>query len=391
MVRKARRATVEGSRIALGATVALGILGLSYQFASISEILPGDVGAIWHPSTQTTTSTTVTSTTVTSTATSTTAQRGSPEQIRPMIWLHFPKCGSSFEVLLVHHACGDKIPENYTLLDPLDKMPKRPKKVRCRYNGKKVKFGWANASTCRWNALCGDVFSRFSGGHDPLWLHPLVDAKWSYPIKSSELNEVWSHPTVGKAFGVIEHVAEADLSKVIAIFREPRQRAISHWYHLKSKGLEYDFKEIAKQFSACMTQMIVGATCGRKAEDGSPFLFDMTDIQLKEVLQARIPRFGFVGITEEWELSVCLFHTMYGGDCLPSEFLQLRKGISRNAKSYNTSMYNIDTYDSIDLEAYDVARGTFQDLLHRYGVGPRRCATEICPRAAAHFEALQQS
>merc|ERR1719382_550591 len=34
--------------------------------------------------------------------------------------------------------------------------------------------------------------------------------------------------------------------------------------------------------------------------------------------------FAFVGITEHWDLSVCLFHAMYGGPCTSHEFDTLR-------------------------------------------------------------------
>mmetsp|Transcript_8479 Transcript_8479/g.24366 ORF Transcript_8479/g.24366 Transcript_8479/m.24366 type:complete len:307 (-) Transcript_8479:105-1025(-) len=306
-----------------------------------------------------------------------------------MIWLHFPKCGSAFEVALVHHACGTRILENYTLLDPLDKMPFKPKKEPCRYSGRKVKFSWANASTCRWNSICGgQMFSRFAGGHDPLWLHPSVPAKWSYRVKSSDLGEYWDHPMVGMPFGLLRSVSEDDLSKVVTLFREPRQRIISHWYHLKSKGLEYSMNHIATWFGACMTQMILGSSCGRTNEDGTPFLFELDPDTVKRGVRERVPRFGFVGLTEHWELTVCLFHAMFGGDCLPSEFLQLRKGISRKSASYDTKEFGLDNYEAIDSEAYSVAGRVFQANLAKFGVSRERCQREVCPRAADRFADL---
>ena len=36
--------------------------------------------------------------------------------------------------------------------------------------------------------------------------------------------------------------------------------------------------------------------------------------------------FSFVGITEAWALSVCLFHSIFGGSCLPIEFINNRPG-----------------------------------------------------------------
>ena len=36
--------------------------------------------------------------------------------------------------------------------------------------------------------------------------------------------------------------------------------------------------------------------------------------------RTRVRQMAFVGMTEAWDLSVCLFHAMFGGECLAVEF-----------------------------------------------------------------------
>ena len=43
-----------------------------------------------------------------------------------------------------------------------------------------------------------------------------------------------------------------------------------------------------------------------------------------EVALRRLPAFQFVGLTEQYALSICLFHATVGGPCLPVEFQTLR-------------------------------------------------------------------
>ena len=60
---------------------------------------------------------------------------------------------------------------------------------------------------------------------------------------------------------------------------------------------------------------------------------------------------------EEWDLSICLLHRMFGGDCLPSDFMDSRPTFSGDTTNheYNTSV--LDGYDDpVDRLLYNGAK-----------------------------------
>jgi len=82
--------------------------------------------------------------------------------------------------------------------------------------------------------------------------------------------------------------------------------------------------------------------------------------------------FAFVGITEEWALSVCLFRTMFGGQCVTSDFANTRPGYNSSNSSYDTSeLYGwVDPFDG---PLYAEALSIFESTRSAYGVDTRSC------------------
>merc|ERR1719245_3013107 len=82
---------------------------------------------------------------------------------------------------------------------------------------------------------------------------------------------------------------------------------------------------------------------------------------------------AFVGLTDEWDLSVCLFHAMFGGICHPEEFQSMRKGPSRPSSGlYNTSELQ-GVRDPFDGPLYEEAALIFKTQLDRHGVTRATC------------------
>jgi len=78
----------------------------------------------------------------------------------------------------------------------------------------------------------------------------------------------------------------------------------------------------------CYLNMLTGHSCGTEGEpDGIAVNF-----AIRRMLQ-----FAFVGITDYWHLSVCLWHAKFGGRALPVELRNVRPGLLSKPRGYNVT------------------------------------------------------
>lgn len=105
-----------------------------------------------------------------------------------------------------------------------------------------------------------------------------------------------------------------------------------------------------------------------------------------ELAVSRVRTMPFVGLTEEWHLSVCLFHTKFGGECMEEDFLNSRpsesnlesQGLSKKEGSYDKlELHNF--VDEADGKVYAEAMRVFQEDLVRFGVTPESCSQWCWP------------
>ena len=80
---------------------------------------------------------------------------------------------------------------------------------------------------------------------------------------------------------------------------------------------------------------------------------------------------AFVGLQEEWSLSICLFHAKFGGPCRKLEFLDTRPGKS-GASTYDTTILN-GWVDEMDRPVYAEAIKIFKGDLEKFGVSHEKC------------------
>lgn len=260
--------------------------------------------------------------------------------LEPIFYVHVPKCGSSFATALAHLECGDKIDEELTIKEP--------------------------GPTEKWNENCGDgSFSRFEMGHDPL------------------------HETM----------TDKSLGKVVTMFRPPQSRISSGYIHnlhdcyalqKKYKIKHQDaapwqpdgevdpaiLKEYAKCVNSCMTNILVGRGCANNGE--APSAKQQASDRRKAL--ERLPKLGFVGLTAHWDLSICLWHAKFGGECLPAEFANVRP-----ARAQYSEGHVDEALIANDQEIYDRAEELFAKELEKYDVTPESCAKKYCPRVADLF------
>uniref|UniRef100_A0A7S4SDN8 Uncharacterized protein n=1 Tax=Alexandrium monilatum TaxID=311494 RepID=A0A7S4SDN8_9DINO len=84
----------------------------------------------------------------------------------------------------------------------------------------------------------------------------------------------------------------------------------------------------------------------------------------------------FVGLAEEYDLSVCLFHSMFGGACKSVEFQNMRPGPRRQkSKVYDVSMSaKVESSLRSDTITYDAARRRFWRDVKQHNVTGASCA-----------------
>merc|ERR1712228_354159 len=100
----------------------------------------------------------------------------------------------------------------------------------------------------------------------------------------------------------------------------------------------------------------------------------VTDQMLQTAMGNLYSRFIFVGLTDQWDLSVCLFHTMFGGRCHGREFVNTRP----DATSSNTSqIHRSDDVDDVlrrlwtdrfDGELFSAASSIFWARIEKHGL-----------------------
>jgi hypothetical protein len=172
------------------------------------------------------------------------------------------------------------------------------------------------------------------------------------------------------------------------MFRKPEQRHISGYEDgqlMSTFGVDI----YRGQYDSPLTYSQANAGCSVKLLAGKP-CNDHFAASYGMLAQAKIHMdsgFAYVGLTEEWELSVCLFHRMFGGECHPGEFQNVRPGMDREQEEYDVSVLNGWT-DPFDGPLYDHARFLFWSNIATYDVSWESCRTSICPGAAKYFEAI---
>jgi hypothetical protein len=268
--------------------------------------------------------------------------------VEPMFYIHVPKCGSSFATALAHLACGDKIEEDMTVREP----------------------GNPPIGTETWNSKCGDgSFTRFDSGHVPL----------------------------------PKTMSDDELSKVVMMVRSPKSRMSSAYIHnLHDCGplqRKYDMLEnappklaldgkietdILAEYATCVhsctVNMIIGHGC--EYEKNKAIEVPSKEQQALDVQTAleRLRKFGFVGLTDQWDLSICLWHAKFGGECLAAEFTNLHEArVQYDEGSFPESLHLNDQ------DLYDEAAELFAKELEKYDVTPKACATTFCPSVAHLF------
>ena len=168
-----------------------------------------------------------------------------------------------------------------------------------RRDGTRHKFWEYHVEHCDWT-------TRSPGCSAPAFVPPRSPPRRRSP-----------HPPYSNHYPLRSNLERGPPSDVVTLLRDPRRRLVSAWNNNKhSYGAgKQDWVHIraaqtidafmALPFTAsCQTKMMVGRTCASK-----PLKDPARLVEAKRRLREDIK---FVGITDSFNLSVCLFHHMFG-------------------------------------------------------------------------------
>jgi len=260
-------------------------------------------------------------------------------QLKNLRWLHIPKAGTSFIATIWNYACG----QGDVTID--------------------LAVDAASANGCM---ACYDF--------------ALMDR---YPMqkycKQGVLEETSSGTFLTQHQPLILSDVESKSEDYAGFFRKPSQRLISAYFNgLHASGLDSTTNSglhsacdgkgpgcYAKYpgIAGCTARMLTGKNCADAGGASNPDSFDGGASLLDKALE-NIDKMSFVGLTERWDESICLFHRMFGGHMSTAQMVDFHQGTSHN-EGYDESQ--LDGFvDEVDEKIYEKAKKRFEELLSEH-------------------------
>ena len=286
------------------------------------------------------------------------SQTPSAHPIDRIFWMHVPKCGSSFTHTVFHYACRGV---SWSV-------------------GQGRQAGTHHPSRAAGNQSCGDNIS--------LLQRDIKRGSYHTPVQ-------WIDGRMGEAVG-----------NVVAMFRRPSQRLMSAFAWMKEspeccssdwgmgnmtgpcigqRAQESECRRRSAIFHmkdaaafartpgalGCQTKMLLGRQC----QDDK---FYPSREQQERARQFVDKHMAFVGLLDEWERSVCLWHARYGGLLYRAELTNTRPTtiVAGQPTGYNESVLD-GIVDPADELIYDAAATRFWRDVRSYAAPVAACQAAV--------------
>jgi len=164
--------------------------------------------------------------------------------------------------------------------------------------------------------------------------------------------------------------------RLMTMVRNPQERLVSNYWYLKELGKipqGVSLRDFAQRSSGCFVRMLT------RDEPNACLHSDSTSPTPAEARLAHsrlLSGFSFIGLQEQWDLSMCLFQKKFGGRCSEVDFVHFRlthKQGHTTGGRWNISQLGGFT-DKWDTLLYVSAKGMFEADLRRHNVNPESCA-----------------
>ncbi|KAG8463136.1 hypothetical protein KFE25_011133 [Diacronema lutheri] len=271
-------------------------------------------------------------------------------------WFHPEKTGTSFGNSLVHIA-NPQLPENVSIMSS------------CGPRGQR--------------RPCRSKTDRF--GQD------------RYPYERWFPGVFWEkHGYFGRHGAVDDQVFAEWAGSFVGLFRDPARRAVSAYYH---KYTEFCMSKRAARGAnvTCMSltpyaRFIEGHGTGWSYKRTNLMWCRRPHADALNVVRQRLANFSFVGLTDEFDVSVCLLHVMHRAPCRPVELANVRPTDYRQqARARGEAFQSADELaqalreeyvDPLDTPLYNMAVRRFEADIRKHNVTQSACAQLRCATAA---------
>ena len=170
--------------------------------------------------------------------------------------------------------------------------------------------------------------------------------------------------------------SDETLSHVVAMFRDPKQRAASAYYYMKKKSApdginrccerdwgwqktvyrpirarirdDASFSATLADFKGCQANMVLGHGCMERPDS---WIQGGNWTNTAQSAIWRMRKFRFVGIESEWLLSICLFNFKMTGRRYVTRSQVVDSHATHKVRGKEVDLYN-QTYTEYDVESY---------------------------------------
>lgn len=159
---------------------------------------------------------------------------------------------------------------------------------------------------------------------------------------------------------------------LITMMRQPEQRILSAYHDARFDHGASRFSNVSA-YALRVAGLVTCQLMGEKSVDPLPQCGELRKADALAAAQRLREGFVFVGIMEEWEMSMCLFHKIFGGHCWHSDFENSRPTDPHDMSPYNVSELE-GVRDELDGLVYEEAKRIFREQLVAYNVSADSCA-----------------
>jgi hypothetical protein len=271
------------------------------------------------------------------------------DMIKPVAWFHIEKTGTSFANTIYHTpaVCPSMPADSYV-------------------SSAVGEYGtWDHEAWGRESEMCPGGFSKSYQSTLSFWLHEGLSM------------DTWL----------------LNKGHFVTMLRQPEQRILSH-YGNELKEIQWmryptgervwpytsstpSAREFAEVMAGCSVKQLTLDDYDPCYRVETPTPEDVT-LAINRLRQG----FAFVGITDHWDLSICLFRAMFGGECNSLDLMNTRpfNGTTADTEDYDTSVLEGWT-DDRDGQLYKAGVELFKKSLSLYSVDETSCAS-LCGQLA---------